>query len=1670
MSTKLRLGRTFLAVCFSILFQQITWALNETEPNASLAAANLTFQDTITTGSIGYGLDANDYFITYPRDDGTLRLVYTYSGGGATDDFFVYVYNKTGSLIGNDYNYDVGVGPITDTLTVYCRQQDSLYFRISSNGAFNYNLQYAILPSGLRDQEPNDNLNSANTFQSTDTARGRIGYNAVTADQNDYFLTVLPEDGTLKYYVEYNNTSGVTTSDFFSYIYNKNGSLIGNSYRYDQPLGVSYDTITVFCRAQDTIFFRLGSNGCFSYEFHYEVLPPTQNDSEPNNSLAEAVLFNAIDTAHGRIGYSSIGTDNDDYFITSLPTFGTFTVYNRFNNTSGSTTSDLFTYVYNKSGGLIGNSYRYDQPLGQGIDSITVHCRDVDTIYIRVGSNGCFSYHLNYEVFAPNPNDQEPNGNLNSASYFNPQDTVDGRVGYTSVATDNDDYFISYLTDDGTLIYIVNYINTSGSTTSDFFSYVYNKSGGLIGNSYQYDKALGAHIDTIEIACRASDTVYFRVGSNGCFSYRFRYEVIPSGQNDQEPNNSFSEAEILASNDTARGRIGYKSVLTDNNDYFLTVTPEDGTLRYYVKYINTSGATTSDFLSYIYNKNGGLIGNSYRYDQSLGISHDTVIINCRAADTVYFRIGSNGCFSYELSYDIIPSGNADQEPNGSFLEAIPISFETLDSGRIGYTSISTDKNDYFKIYSDRYRNFTIPIDYNNVSGSTTSDFLMYLYNSSGGLVGNKYLYDQPLGVQRDTLKVNCLPADTFYLRISSNGCFSYNFLINLKDEQPLANAVVTRLGNTFAFKAQTTNADSFVWDFDDGTTSSLRYPKREFAIGTYDVTLTATNNQCNLSDVDSHYVEVKGVEYFSPNKGGSGGDVMMQIFGGGLDTATKVTLVGNGETLTPIAKYGNPRRDELQVLLDLHFAEEGMYDVIIEIPGEPAITFTDAFEVTAFEYPFTYSEVIGPSRWRINRDTRFTLSVGNRGNVKATGVVAFLIWPKSVDVRFDTEWFRPPSSGTYTLDAVDSVFTLEWADIQMYYDSINVLPTPIDSFAGEAYDGYMKVIWIQNVAPGSTYEIPFIAKASGSGNPSFTTYTSKPNLFGSGSNGSWGDASENLAVEFIDGIDVALGAAKMDKTPIGWLAKATKATTKHMANLGQVMGATYNYANGTTNSIYESLPADFNANVSAGNAQIGKEILGLGIDKFVDVGADRLLKGQSDKLNKWLANNPGAKAPSVWLAKGQLTDIAAIRQYAKDGYKSAKDLNSLKGKLTRLYDLSKGCPDLQKQIKDLEKEIDKEMQQREKRKKDTRTVVSMDPNAIYGPSGTGLQQYVNLEDFHHFMVTYENVDTATADAQTVNVQVQLDTMVFDMSTFEFGDISIGKELYRVPKGRQEFTLDIDLYPSKQMIVRVLAGLDKEKGIINWDFISLDTLTGDLPLLDGFLPPNVNAPDGEGSMQYSIKLKSMVGDGTITQSLAEIVFDDNEPIITNTWENIVDTEPSSSAAEAVRIGQDSIVISFNGSDAQSGVDFYYLYVSEDGVTWESLTGSTEDTIGLKGEAGKIYQFYSLSTDRVGNVEQKDPLVETTVSLEISESLFNPHFILYPNPSSGEVFVRSNGSFPNTEVQVSDAFGKQIMKERRSFFTGTDERFDISRLKNGAYILRFTTPSGREAAYKLIVAKQ
>jgi hypothetical protein len=290
-------------------------------------------------------------------------------------------------------------------------------------------------------------------------------------------------------------------------------------------------------------------------------------------------------------------------------------------------------------------------------------------------------------------------------------------------------------------------------------------------------------------------------------------------------------------------------------------------------------------------------------------------------------------------------------------------------------------------------------------------------------------------------------------------------------------------------------------------------------------------------------------------------------------------------------------------------------------------------------------------------------------------------------------------------------------------------------------------------------------------------------------------------------------------------------------------------------------------------------------------------------------------------------------------------------------------------------------------------VKAIDPNDKVGANGSGNEHFTTGVLPLRYMVFFENKPEATAPAHEVVIADQLDTAKLDLATFQLGPISFGNNtVVTPPSGLSEWTTDVDLRPANNLVVRVVAALNKTTGLVTWHFFSLDPVTlqpTDDPAA-GFLPPNVTAPEGDGAVVYTIKAKPNQPTGTEIRNQAQVIFDTNAPINTPTWLNTIDNSPPISMVIPLAANQGSthFQVTWSGTDAGAGIASYTIYVSENGSAFRIwLENTTLTSAFYDATPNASVAFYSVARDSAGNIEAAHASPDATVSVTPSGQLLN-----------------------------------------------------------------------------------
>lgn len=276
-------------------------------------------------------------------------------------------------------------------------------------------------------------------------------------------------------------------------------------------------------------------------------------------------------------------------------------------------------------------------------------------------------------------------------------------------------------------------------------------------------------------------------------------------------------------------------------------------------------------------------------------------------------------------------------------------------------------------------------------------------------------------------------------------------------------------------------------------------------------------------------------------------------------------------------------------------------------------------------------------------------------------------------------------------------------------------------------------------------------------------------------------------------------------------------------------------------------------------------------------------------------------------------------------------------------------------------------------------VCSNDPNEITGPSGIDSVQWISVRDTLDYQVKFENDPVfATAPAQRVIITHHFDDDINPYS-LRLGNFGFGNYNFEVPDNVAFFQKRYDLRNDIGVYLDVVAGLNVANQTAFWTFETIDPLTGLLPIdpLVGFLPVNDTiSRSGEGFLNFSVQPKLPGTTGDTVHAQASIIFDINEPIVTNTWTNLIDAIAPTTQLEPVDSIRHSKLIELSVSGADdvngSGLSHYELWVSQNGGAYQKHEQTIPDSLQTflyEGEYATTYEFYILGVDRTGNREIK-----------------------------------------------------------------------------------------------------
>lgn len=713
-------------------------------------------------------------------------------------------------------------------------------------------------------------------------------------------------------------------------------------------------------------------------------------------------------------------------------------------------------------------------------------------------------------------------------------------------------------------------------------------------------------------------------------------------------------------------------------------------------------------------------------------------------------------------------------------------------------------------------------------------------------------------------------------------------------------------------------------------------------------------------------VEPLRVSGIVPNRGGNTGSLLTMVQGTGIASGTSVKLVrSNGSEI--VAASVTVAGNLAAASFDLTGGSSGAWHVVVTNSDGTSAMLPDGFTIEEGRQPQLWVDIIGRTLIRDRRGERYRILFGNRGNVDALGVQLVLVTiPHEVATSLRFEIAPPPPQRAQV--------ATDWSKVP-----IDVVPespeeTILPLFLPVVPAGFTGVLEVFLQVPVGSFVI-----RAGVAPPLF-----HPDLDG--------DVVDFLTASARDYALRALGVVvdpELQPQLEEYLARQLQTVVARGIDVWVSSLGTQIQVYSSARLLFDLAQFASTRATSAPGALLAATRTG---GRVVPVVAHALANPSPRSPARWTVGRRLAVAPN----RSGLRRVGIHERFTPEGATRISFTPERVAKIAcqevlfqlaawRSERLFRGCSSLAYGELVLV------------------SGTSHDPNDKVGSRGAGQARYLSGEEPLRYSIFFENIETASLPAQQVVVTDQLDATKVDLSTFGLGPIAFGERTVVPPPGVSDFSSDVDLRPVKNLIVRVQAHLDRETGLFTWRFESIDPATGQLTddPADGFLPPNLVPPQGEGSVLFTVKPRQHLATGTEVQNRARVVFDANGSIDTPEWLNTIDnTKPESHVVTlAARQTSRAFAVEWAGIDEGSGIRDYTIFVSEDGGPFTQLMRHTTDTsIIFPGRSGSRYAFFSVASDQTGNLEDPPPVADAMTQVVDDTSPPTTTASLSPEPNA------------------------------------------------------------------------
>ena len=234
------------------------------------------------------------------------------------------------------------------------------------------------------------------------------------------------------------------------------------------------------------------------------------------------------------------------------------------------------------------------------------------------------------------------------------------------------------------------------------------------------------------------------------------------------------------------------------------------------------------------------------------------------------------------------------------------------------------------------------------------------------------------------------------------------------------------------------------------------------------------------------------------------------------------------------------------------------------------------------------------------------------------------------------------------------------------------------------------------------------------------------------------------------------------------------------------------------------------------------------------------------------------------------------------------------------------------------------------------------------------------------------------------------------------------------------------------------------------YAKLQEISNSHSLLQKFQDLKITQQQGFRTLHFLINVPNRIAVATTSANKIRISVDGGE-----SWENYLFNLPDFSAL--------TVVWHNNGANGlYVGMDYGIYYIDDALTEWQPYNNNLPNVIINELEIHEDNE--TLYAGSYGRGLWVSPTTDATVVLGTPANSFADTLVLYPNPASGQVGIRTSVLL-TTSVKIYDTVGKLIVFKRHIEIDGS-VTLDVSTLQNGVYFVRFNSEMGT-ATKKLLI---